>query len=136
MDTINRHVWEKEICRGLFSHLLMLGCWSLGDGVFRCPFWRPSRAHFGVQVCDNLVEGVPQCVVSHFYPDDPFLYDDIEDYYKVEICRHFVWSDFYSVSDNTMVKYECFFGGMCVHPAVWGFNACEGCSRFQSSSML
>jgi hypothetical protein len=103
--------------------------------VFRCPFWRPSRATFGVQVCDNLVEGVPHCVVSNFYPDDPSSYDNIEDYLEVTFCSHFVWDDFYSFSEKIKVKNKCFFGGMCIHPAVGGFGACEGCSRFQSSAM-
>jgi hypothetical protein len=106
-------------------------CWSLSDCVIRCPFWRPTRAHFGVEVCDNLVDGVPHCVASHFYPDDPFSYDDIEDYYKIKICPHFVWTDFYSV--DTKVKSECFFGGICVHPAVRGFSACKSCSRFRQN---
>ena len=105
----------------------------MGDCVIRCPFWRPSRAHFGVEVCDNLVDGVPQCVASHFYPDDPYSYENIEDYYNVKICPHFVWSDFYSIEEHTRVKHECFFSGMCVHPSVRGFGACLGCSRFSNA---
>ena len=103
----------------------------MSNCVVRCPFWRPSRAHFGVEVCDNLIDGVPQCIVSHFYPDDPFEYDNIEDYYSVEICKHFVWSDYYSVDEKTRTKHECFFGGTCIHQDAGGFSACFGCSRFK-----
>ena len=107
--------------------------------VVLCAFWRESRSHFGAKVCDNLVAGVPACVVAEFYPDSPYApYASLEDWLsgvgKVgEICRHFVRSDIYSALDihPSMVKRGCFFGGVeCVHSDVKGFGACVGCSRF------
>lgn len=90
----------------------------------RCPFWRDSRAHFGVRVCDNLVGGVPSCVVDRFYPDSPSM-----EYGNVKVCRHFVRSDVY----HHVVKHGCHFGGgLCVHNTVSHFGACVGCSRFLS----
>lgn len=98
-----------------------------------CPFYRLSR-HFTVPFCDNLVSGVPSCVVDDFYPDlDPFSFKDIHEYEKFmdgfNICEHFVRSDVYASCD--VMKSGCFFGGLCVHPLVRGFGACRGCSRFK-----
>jgi hypothetical protein len=104
------------ICLGL---LVSFGLWLL---MALCAFWRFSRSHFGVRVCDNLVGGVPACVVAHFYPDSATM-----DYGGVVVCRHFVRSDVYI----PVVKYACYFGGVkCVHSDVLGFGACTGCSRF------
>jgi hypothetical protein len=51
-----------------------------------CAFWRVSRSHFCVKVCDNLSGGVPACVVADFYPDTPSM-----DYSAdVVVCGHFV----------------------------------------------
>lgn len=102
---------------------------SINQGsVVLCPFWREWRAHFGVRVCDNLVGGVPQCVVSDFYPDDPFN----PKYDNMKICRHFVFSDVLIVreEDGSMVGCNCLFGGgKCIHQDVMKFCACVGCSR-------
>jgi len=97
-----------------------------------CPFYRLSR-HFTVPFCDNLVDGVPSCVVDGFYPDvDPHSRLDagLNAYPDVVICDHFVRSDVYSASS---MKSGCFFGGLCVHPVVRGYGACSvDCSRFKS----
>lgn len=98
-----------------------------------CPFYRPSR-DFTVPFCDNLVSGVPSCVVDNFYPD----WGHEEMVARMEaglpdlvICDHFVRSDVYS--SFSLTKSECFFGGLCVHPAVRGYGACSvDCSRFKS----
>jgi hypothetical protein len=111
----------------------------LGNDVFLCPFWRKWRTHFGVEVCDNLVDGVPSCVVAGFYPDSETSgYDSVDDWLAcrhsgVVVCRHFVRSDVYSAFDDVKVKHDCFFGGVsCAHSDVRGFGACVGCSRFKS----
>ena len=113
------------------------------NDTLECPFWRDSRAHFGVRVCDNLVGGVPSCVVDEFYPDSELSgYDSAEDWFNgrpnsVVICRHFDWSDVYSAFDEVKVKQECFFGGArCVHPDVRGFCACVGCFRFKGGLVI
>lgn len=97
------------------------------DGVVLCAFWRVSRSHFGVRVCDNLIGGVPACVIDDFYPDSPTaggLDDD------TVVCGHFVRSDVYFPA----VKCGCYFGGVrCVHSDVEGFGACVGCCRFVKS---
>ncbi len=109
----------------------------MGCNIVLCPFWREWRAHFGVRVCDNLVEGVPSCVVDRFYPDSEVSgYDSIEDWLNchpnnVVICPHLVRSDIW---DNSVVKRGCFFGvGICIHNNVIGFGACDSCSRFAKS---
>jgi hypothetical protein len=112
----------------------------MSGSVILCPFWRESRRSFAVEVCDNLVGGVPACVVAEFYPDvDPFALSDVERERYVrglddfKICSHFVRSDIYSALDihPSVIKRGCFFGGVrCVHADVVGFGACVGCSRF------
>lgn len=103
----------------------------MGENIILCPFWRQWRAHFGSQFCDNLVQGIPQCVASKFYPDDPHYFENIEDYYNIKICGHFVWTDFYR---EGLVKRKCLFGGeKCFHSDDPGFGACVGCSRFETS---
>lgn len=96
-----------------------------------CPFWHDWRVHFGVRVCDNLVGGVPACVVAGFYPD---VRSELEHWLAgkrvvgVGVCRHFCRSDVWYV---VLVKQGCFFGGIgCVHRDVVGFGSCVGCSRF------
>jgi len=70
----------------------------MSDNVVLCPFWRESRSHFGVRVCDNLVGGVPACVVANFYPDLSYE-EEVEELKReraglprkeVVGCRHFV----------------------------------------------
>jgi hypothetical protein len=88
-----------------------------------------------VRVCDNLVGGVPACVVANFYPDLSYE-EEVEELEReraglpckeVVDCRHFVRSDVYS----PVVKHGCYFGVVtCVHLDVEGFGACAGCSRF------
>lgn len=101
-----------------------------------CPFYRPSR-DFTVPFCDNLVSGVPSCVVDNFYPDLSTeeqvarLEAGLDAMPNLVICRHFVRSDVYSASFS--MKSKCFFGGLCVHPTVRGYGACSvDCSRFKS----
>ncbi len=102
-----------------------------------CPFHRVFRRHFTVPFCDNLVSGVPACVVDNFYPDlDPFSFKNIDEYEefmgRIKICCHFVRSDVYA----PVKKSGCFFGGgSCVYPAVQGFGACSvDCPRFREGS--
>lgn len=98
----------------------------MSDNVVLCPFWRESRSHFCVRVCENLVGGVPSCVVDEFYPDSPSM-----EYGDVVVCRHFVRSDIYSRVRE--VKCGCYFGGVsCVHSDVEGFGACAGCCRWRA----
>ena len=82
----------------------MLGV-VMSDAV-KCPYWRIERVRFAVRVCDNLVSGVPQCVFSHFYPDDSDNSYDSKDG-RVVICRHFVWTDYYQI-DQAKVKQGVF----------------------------
>ena len=104
-----------------------------------CPFYRPSR-DFTVPFCDNLVSGVPSCVVDKFYPD--LSYEEQEARMKADlhwsvnvessICCHFVRTDAWYVSFPKF-KELCFFGGSCVYPSVQGYDACSvDCSRFKS----
>ena len=98
-----------------------------------CPFYRVYR-HFTVRFCDNLVSGVPACVVDNFYPDwdyEELVARMLAGVPDAEICPHFVRSDvFYAVK-----KSGCFFGGSCVYPAVQGFGACSvDCPRFKEGS--
>lgn len=89
------------------------------SGVVLCPFWRVWRASFGVRVCDNLVGGVPACVVAEFYPDTAAMnYPD-----DVVVCRHFVRTD---ALYHVPLKRDCYFGGVCIHPDAVGFDACFG----------
>jgi len=90
----------------------------------KCPFYRDFR-DFTVRFCDNLVSGVPACVVANFYPDSPSM-----DYpADVVVCSHFVRSDVY----NAVKESGCFFGGLCVHPKSHGFSACRpSCSRLHA----
>ena len=119
----------------LFVVVKVLMFMSKGVKDVVCPFYRLSR-DFTVRFCDNLVDGVPSCVVDEFYPDlDLFSFKDIREYEKyidgISICSHFVRSDVYSASFS--MKSECFFGGLCVHPLVCGYGACSvNCSRFKS----
>jgi hypothetical protein len=108
----------------------------VSDAVVLCAFWHEWRVHFGVRVCDNLVGGVPVCVVAGFYPDSPVaLYRSVEHWVSgvrvvgSGICRHFCRSDIISVFAlvPSVVKRGCFFGGMeCVHSDIVGFGACVG----------
>jgi len=100
-----------------------------------CPFYKAYR-DFTVPFCDNLVSGVPSCVVDNFYPDLSHeemvarLEAGLNALPDVEICDHFVRSDVYF--SFSLTKSECFFGGLCVHPAVRGYGACSvDCSRFK-----
>jgi len=75
-----------------------------------------------VRFCDNLVSGVPACVVADFW---------MADVSDVEICPHFVRSDVF----EAVKKSGCFYGGLCVYPAVQGFGACSvDCPRFKEGS--
>ena len=101
----------------------------------RCAFHKSFR-NFTVPFCDNLISGVPHCVLWDFYPDyDPFTdFDDVRDYDKymdsIVICSHFVRSDVYEA--YRFLHSGCFFGGECFHPTVKGFSACTvDCSRFK-----
>lgn len=103
-----------------------------------CPFYRPTRK-FTVPFCDNLVSGVPSCVVDKFYPDlsqeemVARLEAGLDSLPELGICRHFVRSDVWH-SSFPSAKSKCFFGGSCVHPTVSGYGACSvNCSRFKSS---
>jgi hypothetical protein len=111
-----------------FGGFLMSG---LGDVVL-CAFWHDWRVHFGIRVCDNLVGGVPVCVVAEFYPNVASVLEHWLAGVHVGdgICWHFYRNDVY----NPAVKSGCFFGGVsCVHSDVVGFGACVGCSRFVRS---
>jgi len=100
-----------------------------------CPFYKLTRK-FTVPFCDNLVSGVPSCVVDEFYPDlDPYSFKSIDEYDEymdgIKICSHFVRSDFYEEL-RRLTKSACYFGGLCVHPTVKGFCACSvDCPRFK-----
>lgn len=106
--------------------------------VFLCAFWHDWRVHFGVRVCDNIVNGVPSCVLAGFYPDVKLSLEHWLEGRRVcvegdgvGVCRHFCRSDL----SELRVKGECFFSeGMCVHSDVLGFGACVGCCRFVRSS--
>jgi hypothetical protein len=109
----------------------------MSDAVFLCAFWHDWRVHFGVRVCDNLVGGVPACVVAGFYPDLTVMLEHWVGSVRVRggvgVCRHFCRSDIISTLAlvPSVVKRGCFFGGAeCVHSEVVGFGACVGCSRF------
>lgn len=119
----------------------MVVCFVLGVLMFMskcvkdvvCPFYRPSRK-FTVPFCDNLVSGVPSCLVDKFYPDL-----DIEEEvarYRAHvpdpvICVHFVRTDAL-YARFPLVKSACFFGGdKCFHPLVSNYSACRDCSRFR-----
>ena len=111
---------------------------SDNTAVFLCAFWHEWRVHWGVRVCDNLVKGVPACVVEDFYRVyDPSVGGSVEHWFEgrrvfvegdgVGVCRHFCRSD---VGSPT-VKNGCYFtGGTCVHSDVAGFGACVGCFCF------
>jgi len=106
--------------------------------VYKCPFFKISRK-FTIRFCDNLISGVPQCVVWDFYPDFcPFTdFESVSDYDRyidsIVICSHFVRSDIY---EARFTKSECFFGGSCFYPLKRGFSACSvGCSRFKGCSV-
>ena len=101
-----------------------------------CPFYKPYRK-FTVPFCDNLVSGVPSCVVDKFYPDLSHeemvvrLEAGLDCLPDVVICCHFVRSDVW-YSSFPLVKSKCFFGGLCVHSTVSGYGACSvDCSRFK-----
>ena len=103
----------------------------------RCPFYKLSRMHFTVPFCDNLVSGVPHCIVWDCYPDlDPFTdFSDVRDYdlymdvMQDMICSHFVRSDVYL---DRSLHSGCFFGGKCFNPEVRGYSACTvDCVRFK-----
>jgi len=101
-----------------------------------CPFHKPYRK-FTVPFCDNLVSGVPSCVVDKFYPDLSYeemvarIERGLDALPNLVICDHFVRSDV--LHSSFSMKSECFFGGLCVHPTVRGYGACSvDCSRFKS----
>jgi len=101
-----------------------------------CPFYKACR-DFTVPFCDNLVSGVPSCVVDNFYPDLSHeemvarLEAGLNALPDVEICCHFVRTDVW-YSPFPLTKSECFFGGLCVHPTVGDYSACTvDCSRFK-----
>jgi len=100
-----------------------------------CPFYKLSRK-FTVPFCDNLVSGVPSCVVDEFYPDlDPFSFKSIDEYEefmdRIKICSHFVRSDLWFLP-NRWKDGECFFGGACVRSTRNGFADCSAdCPRFK-----
>ena len=105
-----------------------------------CPFYRSSR-RFTVPFCDNLVSGVPSCVVDNFYPDLSHgemvarLENGLDALPNLIICRHFVRSDVW-YSSFPFTKSKCFFGGSCVYPKVSGYRACSvDCSRFKKSGV-
>ena len=108
----------------------------MSDNVVLCPFWRESRSHFCVRVCDNLVGGVPLCVVSGFFYhwDEDFeqarmVMSDAElrtkfpeHFVRVEYCHCVVRSDVY----DAVKRGGCFFGrGLCVRPEFDGFSGCS-----------
>lgn len=95
----------------------------------RCPFYEPDRK-FTVPFCDNLISGIPSCVLAEFYPDlDPFSFKSIEEYEefsnRFEVCSHFVRGDVYHFPHSKFLKGNCFFGGLCVYPTVKGFSNCS-----------
>ena len=94
---------------------------SSSGNMVLCPFWKESRFKFAVQICDNLVEGVPSCVLEGFYPDE-------EDSFDVPlVCAHFVFTDVYTPKS----KNGCYFGGAkCINSNVKGFGACGACVRW------
>jgi len=98
-----------------------------------CPHYRASRRHFTVRFCDNLVSGVPACVVDNFYPDwdhEELVARMLADVPDAEICRHFVRTDVWY--DASVKKSGCFYGGSCAYPAVQRFDACSvDCPRFK-----
>jgi hypothetical protein len=95
----------------------------------KCPFYRVYRS-FTVRLCDNLVSGVPACVVDDFYPDwgcedEAKVAEWLAGVPEPEICRHFVRSDLWHAA-FPVKKSECLFGGFpCVHPESRGFSACN-----------
>ena len=83
--------------------------------------------------CDNLVSGVPSCVVEDFYPDwgcenEVEVAKWLAYVPDVVVCPHFIRSRFYFPVSKS---YGCYFGGgSCVCLDSYGFSACRGCSRF------
>ena len=56
---------------------------SDNTAVFLCAFWHEWRVHWGVRVCDNLVKGVPACVVADFYRVyDPSVGGSVEHWFE------------------------------------------------------
>jgi hypothetical protein len=109
--------------------------------VVRCPSWRPYRGPFAVKVCDNLVDGVPACVVARYYVDFPFVLGESEADWMVrvreicDVCLHFVRADLYYhdwfETESGRVKCGCRFGGIiCFHTEREYFFHCLGCFRF------
>lgn len=101
-----------------------------------CPFYRRFR-DFTVPFCDNLVSGIPTCVLADFYPDlDPSSFKSFDEYNEFEdrweVCSHFVRSDLWCVP-FPFAKSEClFFDELCLHPTIDGFGKCSfDCSRFK-----
>lgn len=123
----------------------------LGSNDVVCPFFKakPDRASYMRMpkggFCDNLRSGIPLCVVSGFYEEEDEEFED-EEFERalmvmseaearvkfskpiVESCGSVVLCDVY----DAVKRGECFFGGLCVHPAVQGFGACTvDCSRWK-----
>lgn len=113
--------------------------------VVVCPFYSEERALRMRMpkngVCDNLRSGIPLCVLGGLFPDWDEEFEDAsmrmdraeleylpEHFTRVECCGSVVLSDVYDA-----VKCGCcFFGGICVSPAVRGFAACSvNCSRWR-----
>ena len=101
------------------------------DAEVLCAFCSDNRFSFGVRVCDNLVDGVPVCILADFYPDvDPN--DDVDGWLNgteigFERCKHFVFSDVY----RPVAKHGCLFGGVkCVNSGIEDFCICVGCERW------
>jgi len=95
----------------------------------RCPFFKLSR-NFTVPFCDNLISGIPYCILADLYPDlDPFSFESIEEYEEVsnrfEVCSHFVRSDIYHVPHSKFVKGNCLFGGSCSYPTLTDWRNCS-----------
>ena len=101
--------------------------------VVKCPFHRVYR-NFTVPFCDNLVSGVPACVVDEFWADlDPWSFKDIGEHPFSEydrlmdraICSHFVRTDAWYRSFPVKPSACLFLYCSCVHPESHGFSACD-----------
>lgn len=101
-----------------------------------CPF-RFSRG-FKPFSCDNLVSGVPSCLVDNFYPDLSHeemvarLKAGLSAMPNLVICKHFVRSNAL-YARFPPVKSKCFFSvcERCLHPLVSNYSACRDCAKFK-----
>jgi hypothetical protein len=118
----------------------------MSDNMVLCPFYRPSGKSFTMRLCNHLRAGVPLCIVSGFFEgwDEEFeqarmLMSDAElrtkfpeHFVHVEYCASVIRSDVYLAFRPEFKKGGCFFGGLCVCPAAWGYSGCSvDCSRWK-----